>query len=275
MRFNFKSLFLLIPLSMTPLAVRAEPPLRPLMVQEYSPKTKPGFQVIDSLSALQQFWKPMKQAQRPDINFRTHLLVAVWAGEQPTTGYHIHMTPEQTKQGVVLQSRLQAPEKNAIVAQVQTQPMALYLLKKSAFRGPFKLNWVKGSQNTTTLHFKTLSKVSNSLILKKRYVVARDAESFRQLWAQHTGRLDTLPHVNFDQFMVLGVFMGEKPTGGFGVTIEEVALQNGKLKVKVQETLPDPNSLTIQMLTAPAQVILLPRTEAVLEIVGAKVSPQS
>ena len=69
---------------------------------------------------------------------------------------------------------------------------------------------------------RTLSRVSNSRVTEARYVIARDHEQFRQLWKEHNGSLEQLPEVDFQSEMVAGIFMGERSTGGYAVTIEEV-----------------------------------------------------
>lgn len=108
------------------------------------------------------------------------------------------------------------------------------------------------------LPMRTLSQVSNSLINQPRRVIVRDLESFRLLWREHTGSFERLPDVDFTQDMVIAIFMGEQPTGGFGAEIAGLSEDNQTLRIRVRESAPDPDRMVIQMLTAPAHLVAVP-----------------
>jgi hypothetical protein len=61
--------------------------------------------------------------------------------------------------------------------------------------------------------------------------------------------------------MAIAIFMGERRTGGFGVTIDTVRAQSGKLLVRYQETAPSPDMMVTQALTAPWAVAIVPRSD--------------
>lgn len=94
-------------------------------------------------------------------------------------------------------------------------------------------------------------------------LVFRSQEELQKVWVADGGKADELPKVDWDQEMVLAVFMGEKPTGGFSVRIEKVV----RLAGGEPETLaaicrcrsPGADEEVTQALTCPAHVVVVPR----------------
>ena len=92
-------------------------------------------------------------------------------------------------------------------------------------------------------------------------VVIRDADSWQRLWAQHgTGRLPSppLPSIDFARDMVIGVFLGERPSGGFAIEVTGVKRRSDRLVVRVRQTAPDPGALHTMALTAAHHLVRLP-----------------
>ena len=98
--------------------------------------------------------------------------------------------------------------------------------------------------------------------------VLRDQAAFDALWRQHTRlQLPTppTPAVDFDHSMVVATFVGQKATGGYSVTIEEVlrmpetASRASQIVVRTRETVPAPDAVMAQMTTAPFHMVRVPR----------------
>ncbi len=47
------------------------------------------------------------------------------------------------------------------------------------------------------------------------------------------------------------IFLGQRPTGGYGVDVEKVEIKGGKLVVVARERCPKPGSMVIQVITSP------------------------
>ena len=62
--------------------------------------------------------------------------------------------------------------------------------------------------------------------------------------------------------MVLGVFSGERPTGGYQVEITRTERTNTGLTVYYREEKPPADALVIQVIRQPYHLIRLPREEA-------------
>ena len=79
--------------------------------------------------------------------------------------------------------------------------------------------------------------------------VVTDQQSFRALWKAR-GRGEP-PEIDFTQHTVLVVDMGMRNTGGYAVSIQSVALKDGKVVARVQSTAPGPGDIVTQALTSP------------------------
>ena len=105
---------------------------------------------------------------------------------------------------------------------------------------------------------KTIDAGTQSQIEEPRQVTARSAEEWAALWRQHSWDREA-PAVDFAHEMVVGVFLGGRPTAGFGIQIVGVREEHGALVVQYRETRPPSGALTAQVITSPYQLVTLPR----------------
>ena len=90
--------------------------------------------------------------------------------------------------------------------------------------------------------------------------VAKTAAEFQTLWQQHApGR--PLPAVDFAKNMVVAVFLGSRPTGGFAVEITGVESEGEATVVRWAERKPAPGQMASQVLTAPSFMATVPRRD--------------
>ena len=91
-----------------------------------------------------------------------------------------------------------------------------------------------------------------------RQVVAKTAAEFEKLWREHApGR--PAPSVDFAKSMVVAVFLGSRPSAGFGVEITDVRRDGDALVVSWAERRPGRDQMSAQVMTAPAQLVTVPR----------------
>jgi len=102
--------------------------------------------------------------------------------------------------------------------------------------------------------FRTVERGSQSNIDSARQVVVRSAAEWTKLWKTHNFDKPE-PRVDFDKEMVVGVFMGSRPTGGYSVEVVSVADKEGTLVVTYRESSPRPGAMTTQVLTFPYHLI--------------------
>lgn len=109
---------------------------------------------------------------------------------------------------------------------------------------------------------------AQSSIDSYREVVARTPEEFAALWSA-AGLTGAPPNVNFTTTMLVGVFLGSRPTAGYGVDIVAVERAGDVLDVQYREQAPAPDTMRAQVLTFPFHVVGVPRHEGAVRFVKA------
>jgi hypothetical protein len=97
---------------------------------------------------------------------------------------------------------------------------------------------------------------TDSQITDPRQVVVRTEEEWRSLWAAHSPR--PVPPINFSRAVVVGLFLGSRPTAGFRVEITGATLQGEQAIVRFVEYRPAPDAILAQVLTSPFHLVTLP-----------------
>jgi hypothetical protein len=104
----------------------------------------------------------------------------------------------------------------------------------------------------------TLNSDMMSGVDRAEQVVARNESEWRALWARHApGR--SAPAVDFATNMVVAVFLGSRPSGGYQVQIRGVRTEGNTLVVQWSESRPGPGQVAAQVMTSPAHLVLVPR----------------
>jgi hypothetical protein len=94
------------------------------------------------------------------------------------------------------------------------------------------------------------------------YLLVRDAAELRAIWNRAYGNVlnpPAVPSVDFSRETLVAVFMGPKPTGGFGLAIRGVTFEGGDLFVALDLQEPRPGSMVTQSLTSPWLIARIPR----------------
>ena len=105
---------------------------------------------------------------------------------------------------------------------------------------------------------RTVDRGVQSFVYSARQVTVRDGAEWEALWREHApGR--PLPAVDFAREMVVGVFLGSRPTGGYVVEIVSTGGEQGALVIRYRETRPAPDRITAQVLTFPYHLVAVPQ----------------
>lgn len=99
---------------------------------------------------------------------------------------------------------------------------------------------------------------SYSAIQDKRLMVVRDHDSFANLWEEHTANVSpppAQPDIVFGERMVLAVFAGSKPSGGYAYEITEIAESDTQISVMVLLTKPGSSCVVTMALTQPYHMV--------------------
>jgi len=106
--------------------------------------------------------------------------------------------------------------------------------------------------------------------------LATSARSFAAVWALVAGNLlprPEQPQVDFGQYSVAAFFMGQKPTGGYGVRLVSATSSGGTWRVTVELLQPAPGAILTQALTSPYLLLELPVPARRVEFVDASGRP--
>ena len=97
-----------------------------------------------------------------------------------------------------------------------------------------------------------------------RFFVANSQAELEDVWGQAYGSLrpqPEVPQVDFSQESVAGMFLGQKPTGGYGVSVQDVTLEDGEVYLQVNVTEPAPDAITTQAFTNPWVMVRIERPD--------------
>lgn len=83
-------------------------------------------------------------------------------------------------------------------------------------------------------------------------------EPWHSLLPRLHGQVPSCPP-DFNEEFVIGLFLGEKPTGGYSVQVEEVEYRTGQLVLKVHIVEPPPKAAVVMVLTYPGVIISIKR----------------
>ena len=104
---------------------------------------------------------------------------------------------------------------------------------------------------------RALDKGDQSNMDDVRQAVVRTAAAWNTLWRQHAPDRPQ-PKVDFSREMVVGVFMGSRPTAGFAVEIIGMRDEGGMLVVEYRETRPARGLVSAQVITSAYHIVALP-----------------
>lgn len=89
---------------------------------------------------------------------------------------------------------------------------------------------------------------------KPSYVLVTSQDQLTNLWYKAYGsqlQVPQVPKVDFSRETVVAAFAGQKPTGGYGLQVRGVSVENGELYVDLVSISPQAGAITTQGLTSP------------------------
>jgi len=118
---------------------------------------------------------------------------------------------------------------------------------------------------------RTIEKADQSNIDDAKRVLVRTDAEWTKLWQQHSPDRPR-PAIDFSKEMVVGVFMGSRPSAGFSTAIVSTTVANGALIVRYTETMPASGRVSAQVLTFPYHLVAIPKA-AVTDVKFEKAEP--
>lgn len=94
----------------------------------------------------------------------------------------------------------------------------------------------------------------------RQRLVIRDAATWANVWQQLASPFQPVPPVpavDFATSLVVVAAMGQKNTGGYAITVDDVRATAGEVSISVTEQAPGSGCSVIQALTAPVAVVVV------------------
>jgi protease stability complex PrcB-like protein len=104
---------------------------------------------------------------------------------------------------------------------------------------------------------KTIDKGDHSNMDDAKQIAVKTEAAWKQLWQQHSPDRPR-PAVDFTKEMVVGVFLGSRPTAGYKIEIVSATETNGTLVVRYREAPPPRGMMTAQVVTSPYHLVTVP-----------------
>lgn len=120
-----------------------------------------------------------------------------------------------------------------------------------------------GMVTGSSVNTRELGRGSNSRYGEQdaRVVLARTPAQLNELWSLANGNQlppPSAPSVNFSQNSVVAFFLGQRPTGGYGVRVLRTSASGNTVFVTVEVNAPPPGAITTQALTSPWVALQVP-----------------
>ena len=116
----------------------------------------------------------------------------------------------------------------------------------------------KMSKLGTGLPIDTVEKGYRSGVREALQVVIRNQDEWNAFWKRHSS-IDTnptpAPIIDFNREMLVGIFLGEKSTGGYEIEIVRAEKRDSSLYFYYQGKSPPPGAMVTQALTQPFHLV--------------------
>jgi PrcB C-terminal len=116
----------------------------------------------------------------------------------------------------------------------------------------------------------TVEKGNFSGIAEPLETVVRTPAEWESLWHRHVSIQSPpspLPQINFADEMVVAVFLGQKNSGGYEITITNAQRKASEVEVFYAIQTPKSGALAIQAITQPFHIVKMPRSDGPVHFV--------
>jgi hypothetical protein len=102
---------------------------------------------------------------------------------------------------------------------------------------------------------------------KKLHLVIKTSEEFSDFWKRLTSRgspdswVPPMPEIDFSKETIVVSAMGTRPSSGYGTIIDGVCEVDGRVEVFISNVEDPCRGMQLQVLTAPADAVRIPRTD--------------
>lgn len=105
-------------------------------------------------------------------------------------------------------------------------------------------------------------------LIPAQKITFHNENQWNDFWTRYGSGIE--PKIDFDKYIVVGIFLGEKPSPGYGVEITKVRKARNEIIVEFIEYLPNPDLGYPGVLVYPYDIVYFPRTEGNVVFTGLK-----
>ena len=140
------------------------------------------------------------------------------------------------------------------------------LMRCAAEVAPYMFLIAIASAQTPPPSFTTVAKGDVSGQQTAKQVTVRTAAEWKALWKEHAPT-EKMPSVDFAKNMVVGIFLGTKPSAGNEVEIVGVRTQEKDLIVEYAQKQPGRGTMAAQILTEPFHLVAVPKHAGTVQFI--------
>jgi hypothetical protein len=126
------------------------------------------------------------------------------------------------------------------------------------------------TQTMPTVNYEVLLEGTYSGIKEPLQKVIKTQDEWQNLWKKHVSVLvpqPPVPEIDFENFVVVAIYAGEKNTSGYQVKIKEVLPAAKNVTVRYRLVDPAPNSFTLQVITQPFVLLKVEKPEGTVQLI--------
>ena len=158
---------------------------------------------------------------------------------------------------LTLEARSRLGDHQAVTRQIPFRITSATAAGASGAPGAAGAAGAPGGQSSA---MRLLDRGTHSNIDGARQLFVRNATDWGALWKQHAGERP-MPAVDFAKEAVAAVFLGTRPTGGFGVELVGAGEKAGTFVLQYRETKPGADAITTQVITSPFLLVAMPKVD--------------
>ncbi|TFW27313.1 protease complex subunit PrcB family protein [Massilia horti] len=197
----------------------------------------------------------------PYVDFSRQMVLAVFAGQKPIPCYGLAINRAVSDgEKIVVEYDIFQLQTFVACAEVESAPMEMIVVDRNDV--PVEFMRVRFGE----VSFTNIDQTAHSGVTEPRAEVIKDIDSWTKLWAEHAGADAPVPMVNFSKQMVLGIFLGTQPNGCYSISIEHLYKSGNALSVIPYITMPGPDKVCTMLITTPAQLIALDRSDGEVKV---------
>lgn len=242
-------------------------------------------QLISTAADWEALWAEMNAHREPveelpKVNFEEKMLVAAFRGDCGSGGYGLEIqSVEGTKKALKVNVLYTTPGKNCMSTMMITQPYEIVTIDRVTSKAiqvnvedkvidceeETILEEDEPTPFTYAIKWEEVASGAYCGVNEEKRMLIKDQASWIALWEQvGSTRIPPpeLPKVNFEEKVLLALFMGDRSNGGYGQSIDRIEVEKERLVVRVIHGSPGANCITTSAIVQPYNIVAIDKKYA-------------